>query len=194
MSRSGWPLITTPITALPLTELTVSAPAVNQSLVYNGTIFVNQTITGTPLYFRLYQTASANAIVNNTNVSFASSNGPIVLSVGKYIYMFTGRVSTSTAAVAQIRLNQTAGLGTFTTVGAGFSSYFTNTLASTVFTVPASGTLCATTNVTNTQECSGQGEITVSTNTVSLVFSGFSASSTTITLAQNSSIQFVKVL
>ena len=43
MSRTGVPIITTSIGALPLTEMLVTTPAAGQTLVYDGTKFVNTT-------------------------------------------------------------------------------------------------------------------------------------------------------
>lgn len=48
MSRTGVPIITTSIGALPLTEMLVTTPAAGQTLVYDGTKFVNTTSGGGP--------------------------------------------------------------------------------------------------------------------------------------------------
>lgn len=193
MSRTGIPITTTPIATLPLTLITITAPTTGQTIVYNGTIFVNNTVTGFATNTSTSVTSSTAFAVNNTTVAVPNT-ATIVLQTGKYAYYIYGGILTSAAVSAQLRLVQTAGTGTFTLTGSSASNYLAPALGGSSGS-SASGTTIITSIATSTaiQPFYGMGEITVSTSSVTLQLSGFSASSTNITISTTTTMFLIKI-
>ena len=94
MTTTGWPIITTPISALPLILANTTSPATGQSLIYSGTQFANagfSTLTSLTT-FTINTTASAVSTITtaNTPVAFTNTSGTITLATGTYMFLFNG--------------------------------------------------------------------------------------------------------
>ncbi len=192
MSRSGIHIITTPIATLPLSPITITAPTTGQTIVYNGTIFVNNTVTGFATNTSTSVTSATAFAVNNTTVAVPNT-ATIVLQTGKYAYYIYGGILTSTAVSAQLRLVQTAGTGTFTLTGNSASNYLAPAQGGSLGSSASGTTIITSMAINQTQPFYGMGEITVSTSSVTLQLSGFSASSTNITISTTTTMFLIKM-
>lgn len=194
MSRTGWEIITTPIATLPLIPVSIGTPSTGDTVVFNGTTFVlTSAVGGIPTIVSIIVNTATAFAVNNTTVAVPNTTGTVVLQTGKYMYTMAGTITTSTAASAQLRLVQTAGTGTFTTVGSSLCEFMTNTTSASLFSNVTTTTILTSTANTTSQIFNCQGEINVSTSSVTLQLSGFSASSTNITVLAGTLINFTKV-
>ena len=125
MSRTGWPIITTPIATLPLLLFTNTTPTVGQLIIYNGTSFVYQ---ASPTVFLSYgmiriTTTGSLGITGGTTVTAPNNTGNITLPIGTYFCRSSGSGTCVTAANGyQLKLVKfPLGAGVLTGVG-GMSS------------------------------------------------------------------------
>lgn len=131
MSRKGWQKITTPIGGQTVSSITVSSPAVNQLLVYNGTNWVNSNSTigntGLPIYLSIYNTAasSVNIVSNTTPVPLNNMSGTLTLNVGTYYYTAIANITgdVGSGGYGHLKLVKIGGTGTFTHAGQGYSIF-----------------------------------------------------------------------
>ncbi len=194
MSRTGLQIITTPIATLPLIPVSIGTPSTGDTLIFNGTTFVTtSSVGGIPTIVSIIVNTATAFAVNNTTVAVPNTTGTVVLQTGKYMYTISGTITTSAAVSAQLRLVQTAGTGTFTTVGSSLCQFMTNTTSASLFSNVTTTTILTSTANTTSQIFNGQGEINVSTSSITLQLSGFSASSTNITVLAGTLINFIKV-
>jgi hypothetical protein len=194
MSRTGWPFITTPIATQPLVQSLITAPTINQILVYNGTRFVNSSQVGVTTFNSVTKTLFDAVSVNNSTVVYTNAT-TVTLNPGTYSYVANGNMSVSTASVGQILISQTGGTGTFTSTGIYSIENVLGAIGSNSGASVSGGTIAISTTASGqTQSFTGQGEFVVSTSSVNLTFAAFSTANTSITLEGQAAVHFMKIL
>lgn len=207
MSRKGWQVISTPIGGQTVTNVVVSSPTVNQSLVYNGTNWVNSNITistGSPIYQTIFNTAasSVNVVSNTTPVPLNNMSGTLTLSVGSYFYTATANITgdVGSGGYGHLKLVKTGGTGTFTHSGLGYSIFMPGGGSAGVITVgdayntPGDVGIAISAIGSQTNSTSTSGIFTISTSSVTFTLEYLNDINTgTFTFDQGLTVQFIKI-
>jgi hypothetical protein len=189
MSRTGIPIITTPIATLPLTQVTSSTPTSGQTLIYNGTTFVYQTPTQLALSYGIIRVTATNSFgVFGAPIAVPSTTGSISLTAGTYMVYSHTMMASSTLTTYTMQLSTVGGSIIADT---GYLSLFNGTSRYNGSNQNSPAVVGGTSNVSGDYIGRGIGKFSlVSSSTISLTVTGAVGNVTTYA---GSIVQFFRI-